>query len=145
MREIRFYIEDISFKLTDKARIRQWIDGVLKREGFRPGAINYIFCSDVYLIEINKQFLQHDTYTDIVTFPYEDTGNRISGDLFISVDRVRDNASQFGVSELDELHRVMVHGVLHLCGYKDKSKEQQHAMRTKENESLEKRWFKKDC
>jgi probable rRNA maturation factor len=136
MRNIQFFTEDCDFTLRNKGLIRQWILQILQQEGFKPGALQFIFCSDAYLIEINKQYLQHDTYTDIVTFPYEDRDNRISGDLFISIERVFENAKSFQVTEVDELHRVMIHGVLHLCGYKDKTKSEQKVMRTKENDAL---------
>jgi probable rRNA maturation factor len=141
MKDIRFFSEDCTFVLKNKALVRQWIQDVLKHEGYRPGALNFIFCSDAYLLQINQEYLKHDTFTDIVTFPYEDQGKRISGDMFISIDRIQENAEKFQVAMVDELHRVMIHGVLHLCGYKDKTKADQALMRQKENESLAKRWL----
>ena len=103
--------------------------------------MSFVFCSDEYLLEINKQYLNHDTYTDIVTFDSSEDEDVIAGDIFISVDRIRENASKFGVSERDEMHRVIIHGVLHLCGFMDKEKEEKDLMTAKENEYLAKRSF----
>ena len=104
-------------------------------EGKLCSELSYIFCDDAYLLEINKEYLNHNTYTDIITFDYS-TPNSISGDLFISIERVKDNAQKFGISELEELRRVMVHGVLHLLGYKDKEESEIAEMRLKEEEKL---------
>lgn len=132
---ISFQNQSISFKLKEKARIRAWIKTITEKEKCRLGDINYIFCSDEELLELNIRHLNHNTYTDIITFDYTET-NRISSDIFISVDRVAENAGKFGVSFEEELHRVMIHGILHLCGYKDKSKADAELMRKKENASL---------
>lgn len=132
---ISFQNQSISFKLKDKTRLKAWIKTVTEKEKHRLGDINYIFCSDDELLEINIQHLNHNTYTDIITFDYTE-GNKISSDIFISIDRVEENAKKFKVSFEDELHRVMIHGILHLCGYKDKSKADAELMRKKENASL---------
>lgn len=125
-------VDDLSFNETD---LTNWISKVCLSENHQLGDISLIFCSDEYLLEMNRTHLDHDYYTDIITFDY--TYNQIvSGDLFISVDRVRENASDFNVSFEHELHRVMIHGVLHLCGYKDKSEEEEKLMRSKENNAL---------
>lgn len=132
---ISFQNQSISFKLKEKTRLKAWIKTVTEKEKHRLGDINYIFCSDDELLEINIQHLKHTTYTDIITFDYTE-GNKISSDIFISVDRVEENAKKFKVSFEEELHRVMIHGILHLCGYKDKSKADAELMRKKENGAL---------
>ena len=125
-------VEDLS--LTQES-LSNWITEVCSKEFKEFGDISLIFCSDEYLLDMNRTHLDHDYYTDIITFDY--TENQIvSGDLFISIDRVRDNASDFNVSFDHELHRVIIHGVLHLCGYKDKSDYEEKLMRTKENNAL---------
>ena len=132
---ISFQNQSISFRLKEKARIKTWIKTVTEKEKHRLGDINYIFCSDEELLEINIRHLNHNTYTDIITFDYTE-GDRISSDIFISVDRVAENAEKFEASFDEELHRVMIHGILHLCGYKDKSKADAALMRKKENDAL---------
>ncbi len=112
-----------------------WLQKVIRNEGKVPGDISYIFCDDAYMLERNNAFLNHDTYTDIITFD-ECIGNVVAGSILISVDRVRENATKFGKSFENELLRVVVHGTLHLCGYKDKSEEEAKLMRQKEDESL---------
>jgi len=142
LKDISFFSEDIAFTLKDKAKVRAWIGDTIKAEGFkRVAELNFIFCSDEYLLTINKQYLDHDTYTDIVTFDSSEEEDVIAGDIFISVERTRENASKFGVSDVDELHRVIIHGVLHLCGFLDKKKEDKALMTTKENEYLATRTF----
>lgn len=142
LKDISFFTEDITFTLKDKAKVRSWIGDTVKTEGFvRIGELNFIFCSDDYLLNINKEYLNHDTYTDIVTFDSSEDEEVISGDIFISVERTKENALKFGVSERDELHRVVIHGVLHLCGFLDKKKEDKELMTAKENEYLAKRSF----
>ena len=118
----------------------EWYSNVCEVEGKVLGDLSLIFCSDEHLLEMNKEYLQHDYYTDIITFDYSED-SLVSGDLFISVDRVQDNADEFDVLFQDELHRVCVHGLLHLCGYKDKSDEDEAMMRQKENEMLVLRKF----
>lgn len=132
---IDFFTEDIDFTPTDCDALAEWVAQVVESEGRLAGAINYIFCSDEYLLQMNREHLQHDYYTDIITFDYCE-GTVVSGDLFISVDRVRENASGLGVPFDDELHRVMVHGVLHLLGYSDKEETEKAAMREMEDRYL---------
>lgn len=142
LNDIQFFSEDIDFTLKEKQKVRQWIAAVIKTEGFkRIGELNFIFCSDSYLLEINKQYLDHDTFTDIVTFDSSENQDTIAGDIFISIDRIDDNATKFSVTQRDELHRVIIHGVLHLCGYLDKKKEDKDLMTQKENSSLQARLF----
>ena len=128
-----FFEEDIAFKPKNKTALRHWINETIIAEGFDLSELNYIFCSDVYLIGMNQQYLDHDTYTDIITFDNSEIPGSIMGDIFISVDRVRENAETFGTDMVHELHRVMIHGVLHLLGYKDKSKTDKAVMTSKED------------
>lgn len=135
-RSIYFFSEGISFTLKQKARIREWIGKVALHHGFTLGALNYIFVSDEHLLEMNKAHLQHDYYTDILTFPLESPDSRrISGDIYISIDRVQENAVTASVAFDDELHRVMIHGVLHLMGFDDHGNEEK-AMREREDHAL---------
>ena len=137
---IYYHQEDTSFNVKHKLAIRKWVNATIKNEGKTPDDITYIFCSDQYLLELNRSALDHDYFTDIITFDYCE-GDIVSGDLFISIDRVEDNAKTLGHSFIDELHRVMIHGVLHLCGYKDKSKKEEQTMREKEDYYLNLRSF----
>ena len=114
---------------------KQWLKEVIRREGLTPGDISYLFCDDAFLLERNIQYLNHDTYTDIITFD-RCVGELVSGDIMISLERVGENARKFGVTFDEELLRVIVHGTLHLCGYKDKSDEEAAIMRRKEQESI---------
>ncbi|WP_339736805.1 rRNA maturation RNase YbeY [uncultured Sunxiuqinia sp.] len=132
---INFYFEEIEEFQLDLPKSKKWIKNTISKEGSQPGDITFIFCSDDYLLEINRQYLDHDYYTDIITFDYVE-GDLISGDIFISVDRVRENAATFGVSFLNELNRIVIHGVLHLLGYKDKEPEEKELMTTKEDTYL---------
>lgn len=131
---IRFNYET-GFKLNSEKRISKWIIETIASEGYKLEEINYVFCDDDYLHKLNVEFLKHDTLTDIISFDYS-VGKIIQGDIFISVERVKDNAKDFGVSFEEELHRVVIHGVLHYCGYKDKTDEQAKIMREKENHYL---------
>lgn len=126
---------ETDFKLDNEAIYSDWISKVISSEIKDEGEINYIFCDDDYLIELNQQYLDHDTLTDIISFDYSE-GNLLHGDIFISVERVRENAVEFNVSFDEELKRVLVHGVLHYCGYKDKSEEDEKLMRLKEEEKM---------
>jgi len=126
---------ETSFELKSEILLKNWIENVVADEEFSIGEINYIFCDDDYLHKLNVEFLQHDTLTDIISFD-NTLGKLISGDIYISVERVRDNAKDFKVSFLDELHRVMIHGVLHYMGYKDKSEKEKIKMRNAENTAL---------
>lgn len=132
---IAFLTEDITFELKEKLKHKAWLKEAAKAEGFRIGELNYIFCSDVYLLDINQKYLGHDTLTDIVTFDNSEDPKMIEGDIFISIERIRENALKFDTAE-SELKRVMVHGLLHLAGYKDKDKAQKELMTIKENEHL---------
>jgi probable rRNA maturation factor len=141
MPQITFFEEDISYKLKQKTQVRQWIKNTIVAEGFLLDELTYIFCSDAYLLQINQQYLDHDTYTDIITFDNSTEEREITGDIFISIDRIRENADKFGQSVVDELHRVMIHGVLHLLGYKDKTPNDNKNMTQKEDEYLSKIFF----
>jgi len=142
LKDIHFFAEDITFNLKEREKVRQWIGQTIKDEGYnRLGELNFIFCSDEYLLTINKQYLDHDTYTDIVTFDSSEEESVIAGDIFISIDRIRENAAKFAVAEREELHRVMIHGVLHLCGYYDKKKDDKALMSQKEDHYLKARPF----
>ena len=132
---ISFHNQSISFKLKEKIKLKQWIKTVTEKEKHKLGNINYIFCTDDELLEINIKHLNHKTLTDIITFDYTE-GKTINSDIFISVERVAENATKFQVTFEEELHRVMIHGILHLCGYKDKTKADAELMRKKENASL---------
>lgn len=138
---ILFNSEGIPFVLKQKGEIRKWIRATITNENHRCGDLSFIFCSDDYLLDMNIQYLKHDTLTDIITFDNSEEEGLIEGDIFISIDRVRDNASSFKTSERDELHRVIIHGILHLLGYKDKGKENQLNMTAKENQYLDARTF----
>ena len=137
---ITFHSEDVSFLPKQRRALRQWIENCIVREGCTAGNIAYIFCSDEHLLDMNREHLKHDYYTDIITFDYSD-GKHLSGDLFISIDRVRDNAKTLTISFPDELHRVMVHGVLHLAGHGDKTKADAAKMRILEESCLTLRQF----
>lgn len=129
---IRFFTEDIKFDFAQKLLCKKWLRLVAEAESRKIGDINVIFCSDTYLLEINQKFLQHDYYTDIITFDYCEA-DVLSGDLFISIDSVQDNASHFSACFEDELNRVIVHGVLHLIGYDDLCDDDVAMMRSKED------------
>lgn len=126
---------DNSFNLKDRLKIKRWIKQVVENAGFRLGSVSYIFCSDEKILEVNKQYLNHDFYTDIITFDYVEK-DIINGDIFISTDRVRENAKDFNVAFEEELHRVIIHGILHLLGQQDHSPKEEKQMRKKENEAL---------
>lgn len=132
---ILFHHEDVKPLKIQKQLLKNWIKSVILSEGKKLGDVNYIFCSDEYLLEVNKQYLDHDYYTDIITFDYVE-GERISGDIFVSVDRVKENAGQFGVSFDIELRRILVHGVLHLIGFPDKEPDEKKLMTSKEDQYL---------
>lgn len=132
---ISFQNLSIGFKLSNKTKLKQWIKTITEKEKHQLGTINYIFCTDEELLEINLKHLNHNTYTDIITFDYTE-GKKISSDIFISLERVLENAQKFKVDFDTELKRVMIHGVLHLCGYKDKTKADAELMRKKENAAI---------
>ncbi|MFV8464268.1 rRNA maturation RNase YbeY [Flavobacterium sp. LB1P62] len=126
---------ETDFTLDNEEAVALWLSNVITSENKKEGEINYIFCDDEYLHKINLEYLNHDTLTDIISFDYT-MGNELSGDVFVSVERVKDNAVDFNVPFEDELKRVLVHGVLHYCGYKDKGEEDELLMRCKEDEKL---------
>lgn len=129
---INYYTQDCEYKLNGKLKTKALLNHCIDNEGFKSGEVSVIFCSDAYLLSINNQYLEHNYYTDVITFDYSD-GATVSGDLFISIDTVADNAAQFGITPTDEMLRVVIHGVLHLCGYGDKSDGEAVIMREKEN------------
>ena len=131
---INFYSEN-EYRLENEGRFKQWLERVIRSEGKELGELSFIFCDDDYLLELNQKYLDHDTYTDIISFS-SNVGNTISGDIFISTERVLENAHKYEVSFIEELKRVLVHGVLHFCGYDDLSSKEQVVMRTKEEEKI---------
>ncbi|MDE5544104.1 MAG: rRNA maturation RNase YbeY [Bacteroidales bacterium] len=155
MENITFNEQDVKVPFLKRRTARESLQRVLEILGFEPGTVNYIFCSDKYLLKINRQYLNHDTYTDIITFAYSEqdlTGegfgfveesakgtkrkNRLSGDIYISVPRIKENAKLFHVKQIDELNRVLVHGLLHLAGYKDKTPKEEALMHKMEDKML---------
>jgi rRNA maturation RNase YbeY len=132
-----YYHSECDFKLKDDESITKWLKDAISAENKELGEINYIFCDDQYILKKNQEYLQHDTFTDIITFDYTEE-NRLSADIFISIERIKENAITFAVPFETELQRVIIHGVLHLMGYKDKSKENAETMRSKENFYLSK-------
>ncbi|RVU24218.1 rRNA maturation RNase YbeY [Sandaracinomonas limnophila] len=135
---INFFEEDIAVPLKEKRALKAWLKQLAAEEGKKIVELNYIFCSDSYLLEINKQYLNHNTLTDIITFDQSEKPNQIEGDIYISYERVLENGRTLKTEE-NELYRVIAHGLLHLCGYKDKSEEEEKTMREKENFYLTKR------
>lgn len=138
---ILFFEEDIKFTLKDKNHIRQWIYETIVKEKKCLENLNFIFCSDAYLLDINIQYLKHHTFTDIITFDNSEKKNTISGDIFISIERIKENAKAYKTTFVNELHRVIIHGTLHLLDYTDKTKEAKILMTQKENEYLALRKF----
>ncbi|RKS15780.1 rRNA maturation RNase YbeY [Flavobacterium sp. 120] len=126
---------ETDFNLDNEEAIEAWLGNVITSENKKEGEINYIFCDDEYLHKINVEYLDHDTLTDIISFDYS-MGNELHGDIFVSVERVKDNAADFNVSFEEELKRVLVHGILHYCGYKDKGEAEEFLMRSKEDEKI---------
>ncbi len=135
---IKFFNEQIDFQPEKPQAIQKWISSVIESKGYTVGTINYIFCSDEYLLVLNQRYLDHDTYTDIITFDYT-VDSVISGDIFISVDRVRDNAASYNKTFENELQRVIIHGILHLCGQEDKNESDNIQMHAQEDLYL--KWF----
>lgn len=131
---INFYSEN-DFELRNQEKYEAWIKQVIISEEKKLGELSYIFCNDDYLLNLNEEFLKHDTYTDIITFDYS-VGKILQGDIYISTERVKDNSMEFNVSFELELRRVIIHGILHLCGYKDKSPEEEFVMRAREEEKM---------
>lgn len=138
---IYFYQQESTYILKQKNILRNWINRTILTEGHQLQILNFIFCSDEYLLKINEQYLHHDTYTDIITFDNSETPNNIAGDIFISIDRIRENAKFFKTTFSNELHRVVIHGTLHLLGYADKTAKAKKLMTEKEDEYLNLREF----
>ncbi|WP_044206172.1 rRNA maturation RNase YbeY [Flammeovirga sp. OC4] len=136
MENITFFNEDIDFTVQNADEVKQWIHEVITKFNFELIEVNYILCSDEYLHKVNVEYLDHDTYTDIITFDNSEYENEIESDIFVSIDRIKENALTIGTSETDELHRVLIHGILHLLGFKDKSEEEAEKMRALEDEQL---------
>lgn len=130
-----FFNYETDFELDNESKYEEWIAAIIESENKQLGEVNYIFCDDAYLHKINLQYLDHDTLTDIISFDYSED-ELISGDIFISVERIKDNAKEFDVSLQNELLRVMAHGILHYCGYKDKTLTDEELMRLKEQEKI---------
>ncbi|SNS42785.1 rRNA maturation RNase YbeY [Belliella buryatensis] len=134
---ISFFDEDANFNLNQKLKYKKWLKEIAQRETYKIGELNYIFCSDEYLYKINLEYLDHDTYTDIITFDNSEEEDKIEGDIFISIDRVKENATKENEGFDHELLRVLSHGLLHLMGYKDKTKKEAELMRRMENQSIQ--------
>ena len=133
---IHFFSEEIRFTLKEKLNRKRWLKKIATNAGFKIKELNYVFCSDEYLYQMNRDYLKHDTYTDIITFDNSEKKEDIEGDIFVSIDRVRENAKTHNQEVETEMNRVLAHGLLHLMGYKDKSKEEAALMRLKEEESI---------
>ena len=131
--QIDFHFLDVQWPEFSEDHVRKWLTETITLEGSVPGVLTIIFCDDAYLLQLNQAFLDHDTLTDVITFPYEDDFDGLSGDVFISLPRVKENAVEFGVDENQELFRVIIHGVLHLLGYDDGNPRARDAMQAKEN------------
>ena len=138
LNQIKFNYLYHEFSFSERTRLKNFLVNMFKKEGFKIDSINYIFCSDEYLLELNKVNLNHNTYTDIITFPYSKNNEPIVADIFISVERVKENSKIFSTNFKEELHRVIFHGALHLCGYKDKSHAEIQQMRKMESLYLKK-------
>lgn len=134
---IHFSNNEITFNLKNKTKLKDWIKTVIEKEKLTLGELSYVFCDDESLLKMNQQFLDHNTYTDIITFDYREA-KIVNGEIYISIERVRDNATTYKTTFENELHRVMIHGVLHICGYKDKTKAAKELMRKMEDSSLKK-------
>jgi probable rRNA maturation factor len=141
----KFFEHEVSSKLKNKKKLSAFLDELVKKnlKKVEKTSLTYIFCTDDYLLSINKEFLKHKTLTDIITFDLSETTNMLQGEIYMSVDRIKENAEKFGVSYEQELHRVIFHGALHLCGFKDKNEEDQKKMRRKEDLCL-KEYFKEN-
>lgn len=139
--QVQFFFIERNITLRNRSKLKGFINSIFKRNKLKLGHLNYVFCSDDYLLQINKAHLKHDFYTDIITFDLSSTKEYVDGEIYISTDRVRDNASMLKTTITEELHRVIFHGALHLCGYKDKTADQAKQMRAAENNHL-KLYFK---
>jgi rRNA maturation RNase YbeY len=133
---IHFFSEEIKFTLREKLNRKRWLKKIATNAGFKIKELNYVFCSDEYLYQMNRDYLKHDSYTDIITFDNSEKKGDIEGDIFVSIDRVRENAKTHTQEVETEMNRVLAHGLLHLMGYKDKTQEEVALMRLKEEESI---------
>lgn len=133
---VHFFTEDLKYTLKKKTLLKAWIKALIEKEGYSLQELTFILCSDEYLLRINQQYLNHDTYTDVITFDNSEVFKMIAGDIFISLERIQENAKTFKHTVADELYRVMAHGTLHLLGYKDKGKAAKTLMTAKEDEAL---------
>ena len=133
---IHFFSEEIQFTLKEKLNRKRWLKKIAINAGFKIKELNYVFCSDEYLYQMNRDYLKHETYTDIITFDNSEKKDEIEGDIFVSIDRVRENAKTHNQEVETEMNRVLAHGMLHLMGYKDKTQEEVALMRLKEEESI---------
>ena len=133
---LKFFVEDISFKVPQSLKTSKWIKTISKSEGYDIKNLNYIFCSDDYLLDINRQYLNHDYYTDIITFDNSEEQGKLEGDIYVSIERVKENAENLGIDFETELRRVLIHGLLHLIGFTDTSEKLKKKMRAKEDECL---------
>ncbi|HEV7348763.1 rRNA maturation RNase YbeY [Telluribacter sp.] len=134
---IHFFKEDVSFKVPSPVKTKQWLKAVVRAEGQHLNHLNYIFCSDEYLLNVNRQYLEHDYYTDIITFDTSDEEEVVEGDIFVSIDRIKENAQTLNKTFEEEFRRVLVHGVLHLLGFDDTTEEKKVEMRKKEDDYLQ--------
>lgn len=135
--KVCFFFDEVKINLSNRAALKKFIEGLFKKEGQQLQSLNYIFCTDKRLLQINRDYLKHDYYTDIITFDLSTPGKGIGGEIYISVDRVRENAKTEGATFKEEIARVIFHGALHLCGYGDKTKQEVKAMRAKEDSYLQ--------
>ena len=133
---LRLFYQGTRYRIRNTSAVLRWIRKVIQTEGQRADEISFIICTDAILLPMNQQYLRHNTLTDIITFPFHAKGDPLAGEIYISIDRVRENAKAFEVRQQDELHRVMVHGILHLAGYRDKTRGQKAQMRKKEDAYL---------
>jgi len=133
---IQFFPEEVDFKLNNEQKIHNWLEALIEEEDREAGVINIIFCNDQYLLDLNQRFLDRNTLTDVIAFDYHEGETDVSGDIFISVDRISENAGMFDQSIDNEMHRVIAHGLLHLCGYADKTEEEKAFMTLKEDKYL---------
>ena len=138
---IEFHSEDVDFSLSNPEQVSDWIASIIEQHDSELANLTYVFCSDDYLHQINVEYLDHDTLTDIITFDNADEEGVVESDIFVSIDRVKDNAQTLGIPFEDELHRVLIHGILHLLGFKDKTEEQEALMRKQEDSCLSLRKF----
>lgn len=136
--DVQFFYQDTKFPFTNRTQLKRFLERIFRYHKHKAGSLTYVFCTDEYLLDVNRRFLNHDYYTDIITFNLATPGQPVEGEIYISIDRVKDNARREGVPFKNELHRVIFHGVLHLCGYKDKT-----ALEEKEMRAAEDLWLKK--